>query len=147
MTLSQDQPRHDEAPDDVVHVIEHSVTGTDIPPAADGEVRPADWASSFKVGDTLTFRHDIYDADDKEQVGTDQGFCFRTSTEEGLWEAYWTTSLPDGQITVAGPYHESKDNLLAIIGGTGAYRGARGEVECIARDGATKYDFIFRIDR
>ena len=29
-------------------------------------------------GDILTFANEVYDADDKNKIGTDQGICFRT---------------------------------------------------------------------
>jgi allene oxide cyclase len=35
-------------------------------------------ASGDSAGDILTFSNEVYDADDKNKVGSDQGICFRT---------------------------------------------------------------------
>ena len=55
------------------------------------------------AGDILTFANDVYDADDKAKVGSDQGICFRTLVGKA-WECFWTLSLDKGQITVEGPF-------------------------------------------
>ena len=44
-----------------------------------------------------------------------------------------------------GPYYDTHNSVLAITGGTGAYRNARGQMSLLARDGGKEYDFIFRI--
>jgi hypothetical protein len=54
------------------------------------------------------------------------------------------TSLPHGQITVEGPFYDNRDSLLSIIGGTGAYRDAHGQMLLHARSDG--YDFVFSID-
>ena len=60
------------------------------------------------------------------------------------WECYWTTFLPRGQITVEGPFYDAADSTLAITGGTGAYRNARGTMDLRARS-ATEFDFVFHV--
>ena len=55
------------------------------------------------AGDILTFANEVYDADDKNKVGSDQGICFRTLVGKA-WECFWTISLDKGQITVEGPF-------------------------------------------
>src|SRR6516165_6585026 len=49
-------------------VTEHATTDavTDIGAKGDG------------VGDLLTFANEVFDVDDKNKIGTDQGICFRT---------------------------------------------------------------------
>jgi allene oxide cyclase len=62
----------------------------------------------------------------------------------GEWQCSWTNKLADGQITVEGPFYDTRDSRLAIIGGTGIYRDAHGTMLLHARpDG---YDFVFSID-
>jgi hypothetical protein len=97
------------------------------------------------AGDVLTFANEVFDADDKEKVGTDQGVCFRTLPGKA-WECFWTISLAKGQLTVEGPFLDSGDSVLAITGGTGAYAGALGEMALSARgtDGKT-YNFTYKI--
>jgi hypothetical protein len=74
----------------------------------------------------------------------DQGNCIRTNPARGEWQCSWTNKLADGQITVEGPFYDTRDSRLAIIGGTGIYRDAHGTMLLHARpDG---YDFVFSID-
>jgi hypothetical protein len=118
-----------------VHVIEHAVTDT--------TVRSGGGAD--KTGNLLTFHNNVYDARDKKKVGTDQGFCVRISPADGSWECLWTTFLAHGQITVEGPFFDAHNSVLAITGGTGAYRSARGEMSLNSRSAGTKFDFIFHL--
>ena len=78
------------------------------------------------------------------QHDSDQGYCIRIKARsKGSWECNWTTFLENGHITVEGPFFDTKDSKLAITGGTGAYRDARGVMELKSRAGGTKFDFIF----
>ena len=97
------------------------------------------------TGNLLTWHNKVYDPTDTTQVGTDQGSCVRISPADSSWECAWTTFLAGGQITVEGPYYDTKNSVLAITGGTGAYRDARGQMALISRDGGTEYDFIFQL--
>ncbi len=97
------------------------------------------------AGDILTFGNEIYDADNKNKVGDNNGWCIRTVVGKA-WECFWTLSLQDGQITVAGPFTDGKDSVLTITGGTGKYQNARGEMALHARDPQGKeYDFKYRL--
>jgi len=117
-----------------VHVIEHAVTDTVVPPGGPDA-----------TGNLLTFHNKVFDRRDMKQVGHDQGFCVRISPADGTYECMWTTFLAHGQITVEGPFYDKKNSVLAITGGTGAYRSARGEMNLNSRHGGTEYDFIFHI--
>jgi allene oxide cyclase len=100
-------------------------------------------ASGDSAGDILTFANEVYDADDKNKIGTDQGICFRTVPGKA-WECFWTLSLDKGQLTVEGPFYDSGDSVLAITGGTGEFAGALGEMALSAR--GTKGDaYNFRL--
>src|SRR5262245_26764126 len=90
-------------------------------------------ATGDSAGDILTFGNEDYDADNKNKVGDDTGWCIRTVVGKA-WECFWTLSLQDGQITVAGPFTDGKDSVLAITGGTGKYQNVRGEMGLHARD-------------
>jgi allene oxide cyclase len=95
------------------------------------------------VGDMLVFANGIFDAANKTQLGSDQGYCVRTIAGKS-WECNWTLLLKDGQITVEGPFSDVGDSLLAIIGGTGKYAGAKGSMKLHPRDvNSTSYDFIY----
>jgi allene oxide cyclase len=97
------------------------------------------------VGDVLTFANDVFDKSNTTKVGHDQGYCVRVIAGES-WECIWTTFLDRGQITVEGPYYDTKDSVLAITGGTGAYARIRGSMELKARPGGTEFDFIFHLN-
>jgi allene oxide cyclase len=116
-----------------IAVFERATTDTlvDLPPAGDS------------LGDTLTFANEVFDARSGTKVGTDQGQCVRTVVG-AAFECTWTTFLPKGQITVQGPFYDAADSTLAITGGTGAYRNARGTMDLHARS-ATEFDFVFHV--
>jgi Allene oxide cyclase len=98
-------------------------------------------------GDVLTFHNDLFDAENRIQVGRDNGWCVRTIPGE-VWECVWTSILADGQITVEGPFLDKGDSLNAVTGGTGAYADVRGEMKLHARDEeGTGYDFVYRLTR
>ena len=102
-----------------ITVIEHATTDITTDTGAKGD----------SVGDILTFANEVFDAADATKVGTDNGYCLRTVTGAGAaYECNWTTFLDGGQITVEGPFFDAKDSTLAITGGTGRYRNARGEI-------------------
>ena len=100
------------------------------------------------VGDVLTFTNPIYDAANSRKVGVDQGYCVRLIPGKTL-ECHWTLVLAKGQIMVDGPVGDGDnppDTTLAVTGGTGTYRGARGDMLIHARDAkATAYDFHYRL--
>jgi allene oxide cyclase len=116
-----------------IKVVEHPVgeTTVDLPPKGDS------------VGDLLVFANAVFDAANKTQVGTDQGYCVRTLVGKS-WECIWTLTLKAGQITVEGPFFDTGDSLFAITGGTGKYAGARGSMKLHWRDPTpTAYDFVY----
>jgi allene oxide cyclase len=64
------------------------------------------------------------------------------------WECRWVTFLDGGTITVEGPFSElpNQETILAITGGTGKYRQARGQMVLSARTpDETEFDFIFQL--
>jgi hypothetical protein len=134
-TASSAEPARAHATGATVHVVEHAITDTEIPTGGGKDVK----------GNILTFNNPVFDAADKKQVGHDEGFCTRLAPAQGIWECLWTTFLPAGQITVQGPYYDTRNSVLSITGGTGAYRSSRGEMVLNSRHGGTEYDFIFKL--
>ena len=102
--------------------------------------------SGDSTGDILTFHNVVYDFQNKKKVGRDQGVCIRIDHGEASWECRWITFLPDGAITVEGPFYDDRDSTLAITGGRATYRNARGTMEIKARHGGEQYAFIFHIE-
>ncbi len=103
-------------------------------------------AKGDSAGDILTFANEIFDAEEKNKIGTDQGVCFRTVVGKA-WECFWTVFLEKGRITVEGPFYDSGDSVLAITGGTGEYAEAEGEMalSAIGTDGKA-YRFIYKLE-
>jgi hypothetical protein len=101
-------------------------------------------APDDSAGDVLTFANDVFDAADATKVATDQGYCIRV-VKGASYECNFTTFLAGGQITVEGPFFDAKDSTLAITGGTGRYRGARGTMDLHSREKGTKFAFVFHI--
>jgi Allene oxide cyclase len=117
-----------------VHVVEHALTDAVIDTGKAGDT----------TGDLLTFHNPVFDAADKAQAGRDQGQCIRIAAGRS-WECTWTTFLPGGHLTVEGPFFDTRDSVLAVTGGTGIYRNARGAMLLKSRAGGTKFDFVFRL--
>jgi hypothetical protein len=118
-----------------IHVVEHPVTDQVIDIGAKGD----------SPGDQLPFANPIFNGANTHRVGSDQGNCVRASAKQGRWECMWTTFLRKGQITVEGPFRDAfATTQVAITGGTGAYRNARGQMTLhLRKDG--RFDFIFHL--
>jgi allene oxide cyclase len=134
-TASSAAPSRAHTTGSTVHVVEHAITDTEIPTGGGKDVK----------GNILTFNNPVFDAADKKQVGHDEGFCTRIAPAQGIWECLWTTFLARGQITVQGPFYDTRNSVLSITGGTGAYRNMRGEMVLRSRNGGKEYDFIFKL--
>ena len=132
---SSAKPTRARAASATVHVIEHAITDTEIPTGGGKDVK----------GNILTFNNPVFNVANTKQVGHDEGFCTRIAPKQGIWECLWTTFLKAGQITVQGPYYDTRNSVLSITGGTGAYRTSRGQMVLRARDGGKEYDFIFEL--
>lgn len=99
------------------------------------------------VGDVSTFRNDVFDEENANQIGWDSGSC--TVVEVGKWwQCSWTVTFDDGgSIAVQGPLADNGDDTtLAVLGGTGKYSGAEGEMVLHTDDGGDTYKFIFTLD-
>ncbi len=118
-----------------IEVIEHADTDATLDLGAKGD----------SAGDLLTWNNPLFDAGNKVKVGSDQGYCVRTTVGKS-WQCTWTNVLKDGEITVSGIFADDKDSLLAVIGGTGKYVGAKGTLKLHARDPkAQSYQFVFEL--
>ena len=116
-----------------VHVIEHATTDTVINTGAHGDTS----------GDLLTFHNVVFNAANMARAGHDQGDCIRISPSAGSWGCRWITFVKGGGITVEGPFNDNHNTTLAVTGGTGVYRNARGIMKLVSRHGGTEYDFEF----
>jgi hypothetical protein len=48
-------------------------------------------------------------------------------------------------LTVEGPFYDTRDSVLAVTGGTGAYGNARSWMKLKSRAGGTEFAFIFHL--
>ncbi|HEV3020040.1 MAG TPA: allene oxide cyclase family protein [Burkholderiaceae bacterium] len=95
------------------------------------------------IGDLLVFANPVFDAANKVQVGTDQGYCVRTVVGKS-WECFWTLILKQGLITVEGPFYDTGDSTFVVTGGSGKYFGAKGSMKLHWRDAkGSAYDFVY----
>lgn len=117
-------------------VVEHATTDATTDTGAAGD----------SAGDVLTFANELFNAGDAAKAGTDQGSCIRT-VAGSAYECSWTNVLPGGQISVQGPFYDTQDSTLAITGGTGRYKRARGTMDLQARSGGTEFAFTFHVTR
>jgi Allene oxide cyclase len=115
-------------------VIEHATTDATTDTGAQGD----------SAGDVLTFANEIFNSTDARRVGTDQGYCIRVVPGTS-YECNFTTFLPGGQIVVEGPFYDAKDSTLAVTGGTGRFRRARGTMDLHALENGTKFAFVFHL--
>jgi hypothetical protein len=76
-------------------------------------------------GDQIVF-HDLLFRDG-HQVGQDGGFCTVVNNDPLLASCTGTIQLPNGQITFAWLNSPPPRKQLAITGGTGHFRTARGQ--------------------
>ena len=135
---AMDGPARAPSPPTRLHVIEHAVTDVVTDTGARGD----------SAGDLLTFHNAVFDAGDTHRVGRDIGDCIRVVTgPAGAWECRWTTILRRGAITVEGPFFDTHPSTLAVTGGTGRFRAARGEMRLRPRDGGAAFDFVFLLQR
>ena len=116
-------------------VVERATTDTLIDNGAAGD----------SIGDLLAFGNEVFDKTNTKKVGTDQGSCIRT-VPGTAFECMWTTSLKGGQIVVEGPFFDAADSTLAITGGTGKFKNARGTMDLHAID-ATSFRFTFHVSK
>jgi hypothetical protein len=118
-----------------IEVVERALTDATLDLGAKGD----------SLGDLLTWANPVFDAGNKTQLGTDQGYCVRVVVGKS-WECSWTLFLKNGQISVEGPFFDDKDSVLAVIGGTGKYAGARGTLKLHARDAqSSSYQFVYEL--
>lgn len=121
---------------EMITVVERATSDTVIDNGAAGD----------SAGDLLTFSNQVYDAANQNLVGSDNGWCIRTVAGQA-WECVFTVSLEKGQISIEGPFYDVGDSVMSILGGTGDYNAASGEMKLHARNAqGSEYDFVFSLN-
>jgi allene oxide cyclase len=97
------------------------------------------------IADQLTFANPVFDAANKTQIGTDLGHCVRIEVGKS-WDCYWTLILKSGMIMIAGPFYDKGDSTFMVVGGSGKYAGAKGQMTLHDRGTTpTTYDFVYEL--
>jgi Allene oxide cyclase barrel like domain len=114
---------------DVILDLDHSATAAH--PAPDS------------VGDEDVFTADFYVGDTK--VGLDGGVC-KLARQPAIYNCVATNSFAKGDLTVQflADFTQTAPGHFAITGGTGAYRGATGEVTFVDHPDPQRDDVTFR---
>ncbi len=103
-------------------------------------------AKGDSTGDVLAFANPVFDASNKTQVGSTEGYCVRVVVGKS-WSCAWTLMIKDGQITVFGIYQDAGESVLAVTGGTGKYSGAKGQLQLHSRGvNSSAYDFTYELN-
>lgn len=98
-------------------------------------------AKGKSQGDMLVY-NDVLTDENGTESGMSSGFCVLTQVENTISECVWTYHLADGTITVSGTDTDSAPNVethIPVVGGTGAYAGARGVVHEVHNEDQTIY--------
>ena len=114
-------------PDGMVHVLRvHRDAGHDFFIDVDRSATPGKPAPD-SVGDQDVFNAEFFVRN--KQVGRDGGVCTLVEMPS-IYHCNATNWFDKGQLTVQfiGDFSSTEPGHFAITGGTGAYRGARGEV-------------------
>jgi Dirigent-like protein len=103
----------------------------DVPPLqrTDGDFQAGDYAV---FSDVLTNRAG-------KNVGTEGGSGLITKVSAGGAQIYFSLAikLPHGQVVASGLASTAPHKRLAIVGGTGAYSGARGRIDLVEKGDGT----------
>lgn len=86
--------------------------------------------AGFSPGDLYVFSDRLFPVSSPdEQIGTSDGRCVLIDPATFRFDCSATVKLPDGELMIAGTLTlvEGTTSTGAIVGGTGAYRKARGE--------------------
>ncbi|GAB1340101.1 hypothetical protein ACE1SV_66910 [Streptomyces sp. E-15] len=97
----------------------------------DGVVHTDVGAPGLSVGDEFVYADKLFR--DGEQVGEDGSSCQVTKLEGSkiVTNCVLSVQLPEGQLTAQSLWIKGTDTVrMAITGGSGAYRGATGELTC-----------------
>jgi hypothetical protein len=104
---------------------------TTITTIADANSSPASYVdlgvAGPSIGDQYIFDQPLLDADD-QVLGNNAGFCIRTQLDHSM-QCQWTLTFANGSLQVAGRELDQGLSSLAIVGGSGEFQGAFGELQ------------------
>jgi allene oxide cyclase len=96
------------------------------------------------VGDIRTSHDLLYDGTGK-LMGRTLSDCTRVRPNKGAWVCLWTIQiLGKGSLTLEGPLLDSRNSVLAVTGGTGAFLSARGQV-LLRQTSSSRWNLRFQL--
>ena len=100
-------------------------------------------AQGGSQGDLFVATNNLVDpADHSHVVGHEDDTCTLVSPKTGRFECTTTAFFSSGSVMAVGPFNLGGTSRIAVAGGTGQYRNARGQI--IARDlGNDRADITF----
>jgi hypothetical protein len=143
VTVASASASRDDTDHGRVHVLQVTrTTGNDVILDLDHSAT-SDHPAPDSVGDEDVFTADFYVGDEK--VGFDGGVC-KLVRLPAVYHCIATNSFAKGDLTAQflADYTQSAPGHFAITGGTGAYRGASGEVTNVDHPDPQRDDVTFR---
>ena len=78
-------------------------------------------------GDALVFSNELYDDRNVNHVGSSHGSCVCTMVGQS-WDCTFTNPMEHGSLVVVGPFYDAGGGSFVIVGGTGDYADADGQM-------------------
>ncbi|MDP9256209.1 MAG: hypothetical protein M3Q31_06620 [Actinomycetota bacterium] len=124
------------------HGFNKTVRLTFIEKSTAGTFVDVDKSGGPSIGDEFVFQSDLLDPTTHAKVGTTEGHCMVVTASGDLSDCDASGILADGQIRVAGASSNANVTVLAVTGGTGAYRNVSGQITIETIDDTTSKDTL-----
>lgn len=112
---------------------------------ADARKHPATYVDvapkGESIGDMFVFDQPLLD-EQKKVIGNNSGFCIRTKLGVAS-QCQWTLMMAAGSIQVAGRETEKGTSAISVVGGTGMFKGIRGEMQSTNNQNGTFTQVIY----
>ncbi|KAL3682369.1 hypothetical protein R1sor_000391 [Riccia sorocarpa] len=102
------------------------------------------------IGDLVPYSNKVYDSTGKKYLGRSAGLCVEVLHDSAsggdLFETTMSHYVGDyGHLSSQGPYLTYADSEMAVTGGSGIFRGARGWVHCHNIEGPLKLIYTYHL--
>ena len=114
---------------------------------SDADVKLDHGTPGSTTGDTQTFTGPVLNDKQTSRVGFAQGHCAMTLPNRPLAQCQSSYFFDHGQIATQGPNYFNRPFNHAIIGGTGVFREARGEMRAEPLPGNTGWKITLKVIR
>ena len=110
--------------------LSHPLTIRTIQKGGNQEFLTLNQTSGDSTGNQFVISGPLFRPGTQQQIGWLRGFCVVTTKRFGIGQCDFTARFSAGNVTVSGPlnFTPGKTDILAVTGGTGHFRNARGQV-------------------